>query len=151
MTDRNKDISIGPLIDTLIEINECTRDNSSRRLLGDSRYIEECCTVRINIGRQKGHTTYIAKRLTDKDIVVVDTICNFKDNITSIMESVGNESNVDRVLTIDEVVHGDIPNHIDIDNIKRVYVDLAFNVHISNIRRRFAGVGSIPTIVILGI
>ena len=45
----------------MIRLKEQMRDQSSYDLSTRERYIEEFCTIRLNAGRQVGHTTAIMK------------------------------------------------------------------------------------------
>jgi hypothetical protein len=71
--------------------------------LSTAHNISEFKTVRFNIGRQFGYTTYIKKHYRRNDLIVVDNHQRkrmFEDNFTN------HEEFLLRVLTFDEVCYG---------------------------------------------
>lgn len=138
----------GP-IDALIAINENTRDISARGIFSDVRYAQEWCTVRVDIGRQKGHTNYIAKRLADKDVVIVDDGGVFKTGMKALMKIFDNQANIDRVFEFSEFASDD--SEIDINTIRRVYVDMGMANKLDAIYSKFIDCDVMPTFVVLGV
>jgi len=71
-------------LDLLLELNKenCKRFSSDR--IGKLHYLLEFATVRVNIGRQAGVTSYIRSRVQDNGVVVVPrfNVNNLKNAVT---------------------------------------------------------------------
>ena len=80
----------------MIRLKEQMRDQSSYDLSTRERYIEEFCTIRLNAGRQVGHTTAIMKliehySLQKKKILVLTPNLEYAKQLQRKMKVVGTE------------------------------------------------------------
>lgn len=67
------------LIDVLILLNVSNRESTNeKKLLPADVYLKQFCTVKCDIGREAGKTSYIKQRADEKSLVIVST--NFAYN-----------------------------------------------------------------------
>jgi hypothetical protein len=113
----------GDDIDRMIELNKRFRKNFAKisETISPVHYAAECCTVRVDIGRRTGKTTYIAVNAGPEDLVLVANphIKHMVEERYGLAAGVtimtGNE--------LDMVDSSTAYRHYDLTQFKTIYVD----------------------------
>jgi hypothetical protein len=58
------------LIDELFILNKIHRSRVKKEIFSKQHYAKEFCTIKCDIGRQTGKTTYILNRSTENDLII---------------------------------------------------------------------------------
>jgi len=119
------------LVDQLIELNHVKRirERILRGIPDDIyllSYLKEFCTIRVDIGRRTGKTSYIIKRANENSLVIV---CNQKEK-NRLLGTLKNDTNI---VTYSEVEthrfrgHNKVYDFIFIDDIDAINLFLIYN------------------------
>jgi len=77
-----KYISFFNLMNKLIQFNKINRKNITKQYInsvGMVNYLKEYCTVKVDIGRQIGKSTYISNNFKDNDLIITINMSMSKD------------------------------------------------------------------------
>lgn len=78
MKDNQFQITLNMLIDVNHRLRETLRQNDIHRRLSPAQYAYEYGTVRCDVGRQTGKTTWIFNNATEKDLIIVPNMRNYR-------------------------------------------------------------------------
>lgn len=135
------------VVDNVVALNIAhqLKFEDHKRYMANAHWLEEFCTVDINVGRQSGKSLYINKRATPVDLVV----CMNEDYKRGVFKECRN------VLTVSEIAADSFNRGVrfsDIKHYNKIYVDEPFAVF-SRFKRydfyyKFAGLAN--QIIMLG-
>jgi hypothetical protein len=131
-----------------IKVNQGNRERAERNrsLCSPLMWLQEYCTVRVDVGRGVGKTDSIARYLTDKDVVLV-----FNRNMKNIIQNrLNNGKEMRNVIDVKTFS----PYNMGLSSPEYIFVDepsLVFNsVRYEDIMRFFVDDKKYQTVVMLG-